>query len=178
MPKPILNNIYQQSSTSTEFEDFSFSKNILEERNTFKSPELAFREKRPQNYIEQIKNLDIEGYAISEEKIKEIVETVQNSIPNLFYDETFLGVLGRCYLGADYDVHTLSLNNVLGIDERTNTVGYGRMILKHYKVDEALPPELEKGRSLAINSNYAFVEIYSDKLIAISENGTASIVKD
>ena len=179
MPKPIIdNNFLQNKTNSTDIKQLSLSQKKLEERSSFKSPELAFREKRPQNYIELIKNLDIEGYTISEEKMKEIVETVQNAIPNLFYDETFLGVLGKCYLGEGYDVHTLSINTILGIDEKTNMIGYGRMILKHYTVHESLPPELEKGRSLAINPNYAFVEIYSDKLIAISENGTASIVKD
>lgn len=178
MPKPIINNIQQQDINTADMNQLSFPKTSLKERNTFKTPELAFREKRPQSYIEQIKNLDIEGYSISEEKIKEIVETVQNAIPDLFYDEAFLGVLGKCHLGEEYDVHTLSLNNVFGIDERTKTIGYGRMILKHYKRNESLPSELEKGRQLAINPNYAFVEIYSNKLIAISEDGTASIVKD
>lgn len=179
MPKPIINtDKLHLDMTFNEEKQLSVADSYWKEKNTFKSPELVFREKRPQSYIEQIKNLDIEGYSMSAEKIKNIVETVQHSVPNIVYDETFLGVLGKCYLGEGYDVHTLSLNNILGIDEKTHSIGYGRMILKHYMVNEALPPELEKGRSLAINPNYVFVEIYSDKLIAISENGTASIVKD
>ena len=75
MPKPIIdNNFLQYKTNSTDIKQLSLSQKKLEERSTFKSPELAFREKRPQNYIEQIKNLDIEGYTISEEKMKEMAK--------------------------------------------------------------------------------------------------------
>ena len=179
MPKPIINASSQKLQDSfTVGKELSMQGSSFEERNTFKSSELILRKKRPQSYMELIKNLDLEGYSISKDKIKEIVENVQNSVPDVVYDDTFLGILGKCHLGDGYDVHTLSLNLVLGVDERTNTIGYGRMILKHYKVNESLPPELEKGRSLAINPNYVFVEIYRDKLIAINPDGSASIVKD
>lgn len=171
MPKPIINN--NQKIQQTFSADISF-----QERNTFKSSELAFREKRPQNYINLMKNLDVEGSRISENKLKELIEQLQNAVPEVAFDETFIGVLGKCHLGADYDVHTLSKKLIFGIDEATHQFGYGRMILKHFKRGESLPDSLEKGRSLASNPSYAFVEIYTDKLIAIQEDGTTAIIKN
>lgn len=171
MPKPIINNTFkEQNISATELS--------LKHRDTYKSLELAFREKRPQNYINLMKNLDIEGEKISENKLNEIITQLKNLIPEISLDDSFIGVLGKCQLGADYDVHTLSKKIIFGIDESTHQLGYGRMILKHFKVNENLPEGLEKGRSLAVNPNYAFVEIYNDKLIAVQEDGNVAILKD
>lgn len=54
----------------------------------------------------------------------------------------------------------------------------GGMIIEHYKQGQALPEDLEKARTLANNENYAFIEVYKTKLIAIKEDGTASIIND
>lgn len=51
------------------------------------------------------------------------------------------------------------------------------MIIRHYKSFEALPPLLERARSLALYPSYAFIEVYADKLIAVSPNGDTSMVK-
>lgn len=171
MPKPIINN--NQKIKQKLSPDF-----ILQERNTFKSTELAFREKRPQNYINLITNLDIEYSTVSDDKLNEIINQLKNTVPYVVSDDTFLGILGKCELGPDYDVHTLSKNVIFGIDEATHQVGFGRMILQHFKIGENLPAELEKGRSLAVNPSYAFVEVYNDKLIAIQNDGTVAIIKD
>jgi len=107
----------------------------------------------------------------------EIVNTVKNEVPDIVQEDTFIGVLGKCYLDNLHDVHTLSLDIIFGVDEVSGQPGYGRMILKHYKIGESLPEELEKGRSLAVNPNYLFVEIYKTKIIAVKQNGSVSIVK-
>lgn len=170
MPKPILNteNLQQQNN----FEDFT-----LQNRNTFESSELTLRKKRPQKYLGIIKDLDSGGETISKERMAEIVNTIKNEVPEIIQEDTFLGVLGKCYLDDVHDVHTLSLDIIFGVDEVTHQPGYGRMILKHYKIGEHLPEELEKGRSLAVNPNYLFVEVYKTKIIAVKQNGTVSIVK-
>lgn len=171
MPKPIINNkINTQLNFSSDMK--------LQERNTFKSPELAFREKRPQSYINLIKNLDLEGSKISEKKLEEIVNQLKNAVPEIVLDEMFIGILGKCELGAEYDVHTISKEVIFGIDEVNHLPGFGRMILKHFKIGETLPDGLEKGRSLAVNPNYIFVEIYNDRIIAVQENGSVAIIKD
>ncbi len=179
MPKPIINT--GQNKLSEGFispKDLSINESSLKDRNTFKSSELMFREKRPQTYIDIMKSLDIEGLNITKEQMKELVEGIQNAIPEIVFDDEFIGVIGKCYHGEDFDVHTLSRNIVFGIDERTFLPGFGRLILKHFHSDEPLPSGLEKGRSLANNPNYFCVEVYTDKLIAVSENGDVSIVRD
>lgn len=179
MPKPIINtNGKQLDLNFTGEKQLSMLNSALEERNTFKSSELALRKKRPQAYMDLIKNLDIEGEKISEERLNDIIEQMKCSVPDIVLDDSFYGVLGKCHLERDYDVHTLSKKVIFGIDEKTHQLGYGRMILKHFHSTENLPDGLEKGRSLAANSNYAFVEVYSDKLIAIQNDGTVSIIKD
>lgn len=170
MPKPIINNQFDQKLKLD-------NSDILEQRVKVKSPELAFRKQRPASYVNILKNLDIQGKQMTPEKIKEIVESVQNSCPEIVLEDSFLGVLGKCFLGGSYDVHTLSINEIFGLDEVTKLPGYGRMILKHYTTNESLPPELEKGRSLARNPAYAFVEIYTTKLIAVNPNGSTAIIQ-
>ncbi len=171
MPKPIINNNQQTKQKM-------FSSLIFQEKNTFKSPELSFREKRPQSYINIIKNLDLEGSKVSEKKLEEIINQLQNAVPEIVLDEMFIGILGKCELGAEYDVHTISKEVIFGIDEVNHLPCFGRMILKHFKIGETLPDGLEKGRNLAVNPNYVFVEIYNDKIIAVQENGSVAIIKD
>lgn len=170
MPKPIINTNNKQQFLS---EDLS-----LKEHAVFKSPELVFRKKRSQEYINIIKNIDIDYAKVSQDKINECVKKLQESAPEAIFDESFIGVLGKCELGAEYDVHTISKNFVFGIDEVTHQFGFGRMILQHFKIGESLPSELEKGRSLAANPSYLFVEVYNDKLIAVQTDGTVAIIKD
>lgn len=167
MPKPIINNKNNEILNTND---------ILENKMTFKSPELAFRKQRPKSYVEILKNLDVGGQTMSKDKIKEIVESIKNACPELILEDTFLGVLGKCYLGEPYDVHTLSIDEFFGIDEATLLPGYGRLILKHYKKSEPLPSELDCARSLARNSNYAFIEVYKTKIIAINQDGTTAII--
>lgn len=169
MPKPILN---------TDKNDLTFkTEDVLEERVKYKSPELAFRKQRPEEYVNILQDLDIGGQTMSPDKIKEIVEKVKEACPEIVLGDSFIGVLGKCKLGGSYDVHTLSMNEIFGIDELTHLPGYGRLILKHYLRNEALPEGLEKARALARNQQYAFVEVYTDKLIAVSFNGKTAIIE-
>ena len=171
MPKPILN-------FNNKNNEMLNTNDILKEKTTFKSPELAFRKQRPKSYVDLLKNLDVGGQTMSKDKIKEIVESIKNSCPEIILEDTFLGVLGKCHLGEPYDVHTLSIDEFFGIDEATLLPGFGRLILKHYKKSEPLPNELERARSLARNPNYAFVEVYKSKIIAINPDGTTAIINN
>lgn len=156
MPKPILNINEMQSFNSL---DISAS-----DRNTsFETPELAFRRKRSSKYLEIIKDLDIAGHNITQDKIDEIINAIKNELPEISIDELPIGIVAKCYLGEPYEVHTLSL--------------IGKFIVHHYKKGESLDPDLEKARTLANNKNYAFVEVYKNKLIAVKEDGSTSIIE-
>lgn len=58
-----------------------------------------------------------------------------------------VGLFSRCYLGAPYVDHLLSL---------------GGFICDHYAASDAPPPVFAGARSLAANAAYAYVEVYSD----------------
>lgn len=151
MPKPILDtqNIQTQSLDNITFDA----------QNGFESSELAYRRKRSKAYIDVVKTFDIEGHQISQSKVNEIINSIKNELTEVSLP---IGIVAKCYLGEPYEVHTLSL--------------VGKMIITHYKRKEGLPAELEKARNLACNPNYAFIEVYKDKIVAVSENGSVSIV--
>ncbi len=70
-----------------------------------------------------------------------------------------LGIVAKCYLGNPYEVHILDL------------VG---QIIQHFKLEEFMPSAFERARSLALHPAYAFVEVYSNKLRCVREDGTVS----
>lgn len=169
MPKPIINNF--KNSLQLEATDI-FNDNIK-----CKNPELTFRKQRPKEYLDILKDLDLYGENIPPDKIKDIVENIKKACPEVILEDSFVGILSKCMLGAYYDVHTISINKIFGIDEVTHLPGYGRLILKHYKKNEQLPKELEKARTLASNSKYAFVEVYNTKIIAVDYSGATAIIE-
>lgn len=171
MPKPIINN--EQKTIQKFSPELTYTQKCQ-----FKTSELALRNKRPQKYLDLLTKLDSEDINISEDLCEKLVKELQNIAPDVSMDESFLGVLGKCHLGANYDVHTLSKQMIFGIDEVTHNFGYGRMILKHFQYGESLPSELEKARSLAGNPSYLFVEVYTDKLIAIQPDGAVAIIRE
>lgn len=71
-----------------------------------------------------------------------------------------LGIVSKCFLGEGYEVHILDLT--------------GSQIIRHFKISEAMPTDFEKARALAIHNSYAFVEVYTDKLVLIREDGTST----
>ena len=49
-------------------------------------------------------------------------------------------------------------------------------IIQHFKGGETLPQGMERARSLARSDHYAFIEVYTDKLIAVGVNGQTAII--
>ncbi len=70
-----------------------------------------------------------------------------------------IGIVSKCFLGESYEVHILDLS--------------AAQIIKHFKLNEAMPSDYEKARTLALHNAYAFVEVYTDKVIVIREDGSA-----
>ena len=157
MPKPIIN------FKSSQNQNIIPSVN-LKDKTTFHSPETIFRRKRSQEYINKIKKLDMLGHNVSQAQIDEIINAIKNELPEISIDELPIGIVAKCYLGEPYEVHTLSL--------------FGKSIIRHYKLSEGLPAELEKARTLANNENYEFIEVYHTKLIAVKEDGSTAIIED
>lgn len=124
--------------------------------------EARLRSKRSKAYIESLQKLDAGGHAHTREALDALLAAIQRELPEISIDRLPLGIVAKCYLGTPHEVHTLDRQG---------------MIIRHYKSFEALPPLLERARSLALHPGYAFIEVYPDRLIAVSENGDTSMVK-
>lgn len=120
------------------------------------------RMKRSSAYMEAIQKLDSGGHTHNREAVEALVAAITEEFPDITIDQQPVGIVAKCYLGAPYEVHTL------------DRVGN---IIQHYKSFESLPPLLARGRALAMHAQYAFVEVYTDKVIAVTTNGDTSIVK-
>lgn len=124
--------------------------------------EARLRSKRSMTYIESLQKLDAGGHIHNREVLDALLNAIQHELPEISIDHLPVGIVAKCYLGAPHEVHTLDRQG---------------MIIRHYKSFEALPPLLERARSLALYPNYAFIEVYADKLIAVAQNGDTSMVK-
>lgn len=117
------------------------------------------RRKRSKEYIESCKKLDATSCANLDTIKNEVINSIKSEFEDIDVSMPVMkGIVAKCYLGEDYEVHTLDL---------------ALSIVNHYRKHQALPNGLEQARNLANNVNYAFVEIYNDFLIAVSKNGDA-----
>lgn len=160
MPKPIFNlNNKQEISIDVNLSKKNASKvdeRVLKER---------LRKKRSSKYIEAIKSLDIGDVKMSEKEKKEILDIVKEEFSdislNIADEANLIGILAQCYLGHPYEVHTLSL------------AGF---IIKHYTINEGLPNGFEAARSLCLHPQYDFIEIYDNFMVAVSYDGSTSVI--
>lgn len=123
---------------------------------------MRLRVKRSAAYMDAIRKLDTGGHVHNRQAVEALVAAISEEFPDVTIDQHPIGIVSRCYLGAPYEVHTL---------DRTGN------IIQHYKSFEPLPPLLTRGRALALHGQYAFVEVYADKVIAVTSSGDTSIVK-
>ncbi len=119
------------------------------------------RKTRSKEYMNLIHQLDAGGHVHNQDKVKEIIDAIQDEFPEVKISGILLGVVSKCYLGKPYEVHTLDIAN---------------QIIEHYKSGQTLPTGLEKARSIAIRGGYDFIEVYTDCCRAVSANGTVSVI--
>jgi hypothetical protein len=120
------------------------------------------RTKRSTTYVEALQKLDAGGHTHNRHAVDGLIAAISDEFPGITSDQLPIGIVSKCYLGAPYEVHTL--------DRAGN-------IIQHYKNFESLPPLLARGRALATHGQYAFVEVYTDKVIAVTSSGDTSIVR-
>jgi hypothetical protein len=115
--------------------------------------------KRTKKYLDLIAGLDAK--TLTDTKgMEELMKAIQEEFGTAELVSLPLGIVSKCYLGHPYEVHTLDL--------------IGSQIIKHYKTNESMSAEYEKARTVAKHNAYALVEVYSDKIILIREDGTAT----
>ncbi len=157
MPKPILN--VEQKVT----QQFDLSKKLSV--NTKLDPlklEKRLREKRSSKYMEIMKQLDISGCHMDQQKYQEFIDAINQEFPDVDFENQLLGIVAKCYLGQPYEVHTLDLTG---------------NIVVHYKRNEDMPGLLNRARSLALHGGYDFIEVYIDCLRAVKSDGTVTVAK-
>lgn len=123
--------------------------------------ESRLRQKRSANYIRTMTQLDAGCHCQDPRAVEALIAAIQQELPEVTIDKLPIGIVSRCFLGEDYEVHTL---------DRTGG------IIQHYRRQQSLPPLLERARSLALHSEYLFVEVYVDSLVAVRSNGDTSYI--
>lgn len=115
--------------------------------------------KRSNRFLNAIAGLDVK--TLTETKgMDSLMNAIQEEFGTAELASLPIGIVAKCFLGHPHEVHTMDLS--------------GSQIVKHYKVGEPLPADMEKARALAKHNAYAFVEIYTDMMVLIREDGTAT----
>lgn len=94
--------------------------------------------------------------------LESLVEAISSEFPELGIEQRPVGIVSQCYLGAPYEAHICDLAGG---------------IIEHFETFRAMPPLYERGRVLALHPSYAFIEIFSDTLRAVSIDGSVSVIE-
>lgn len=122
------------------------------------------RKQRSRQYLEAVAALDAGTHLHDPAAFQAVQQALRQEFPEVELEQfPLLGIVARCNLGRPFEVHTLDLNG---------------QIVRHYKGIELLPPQLERARSLALHPAYAFVEVYTDRLVAVGLNGDTALIQE
>lgn len=125
---------------------------------------LLLRKQRSRQYLAAVAGLDAGTHLHDPSAYQAVQQAICQEFQEVDIEQfPLLGIVARCNLGRPFEVHTLDL---------------GGQIVRHYKSIELLPPMLERARSLAVHSAYAFVEVYTDRLVAVSNNGDTAVIQE
>jgi hypothetical protein len=117
------------------------------------------RQRRSPAYLEALRALDSGGEIVDSARLAALREAIAAEFPD---QDLPLGWVARCYLGAPFEVHTLDPTG---------------QIVRHFKTSEALPRGLERARGLARSGRYLFIEVHTDRLVAVGEDGGTSVLE-
>ncbi len=167
MPRPLLKPLQNQSQSETKSGGILSAREWQEQKKQSDTKmdkmvlDRLLRKKRSQKYMDAVCKLDAGGQVHNQDKVNEIINDIRNEFPEVEIASILLGVVSKCYIGPEYEVHALDITGE---------------ILEHYKIGQKMPGGLERARSLAQRGGYAFIEVYVDCLRCVSSNGTVSVV--
>lgn len=121
------------------------------------------RQRRSLAYVEAMQKLDAGAHVHDPSCVASLIEAIRQELPDIALEHLPVGIVAKCYLGAPHDVHSLDRDG---------------SIVRHYKTSEGMPALLQRARSIASHGGYAFIEVYADKLIAVSASGDTSLVEN
>ena len=157
MPRPILG-VNQKAETNHKLS--LTPKTEAEVTDPLKIDRLL-RKPRSKQYLEAVSKLDAGGHTHNHDKVKEIIEALRHEFPEIELEGLFIGIVSKCYLGDDYEVHRLDMTG---------------SIIDHYRRGQPLPDGLEKARAIAIHGGYEFIEVYTNCCRAVGRDGSVSVI--
>ena len=69
--------------------------------------ESRLRQKRSANYIRTMTQLDAGCHCQDPRAVEALIAAIQQELPEVTIDKLPIGIVSRCFLGEDYEVHTL-----------------------------------------------------------------------
>jgi hypothetical protein len=117
--------------------------------------------RRSAKYVKLMCSLDETSLA-TVQGWQQLMHDVQEEFGDAGLASLPLGIVAKCFLGKAFEVHTIDLT--------------GSQIIEHYKSGESMPGGLDRARALAMHNAYAFVEVYTDKLVLITEDGSTTLL--
>jgi hypothetical protein len=157
MPRPILN-AQQQSSSRLAIQPIGTQTPSL----TGVKLDQRLRQQRSKTYMEAVKRLDAGTHHQNRAALDEVLRGITSEFPELTIDQRPLGIVSVCHLGAPYVVHICDLSG---------------NIIEHYESYKAMPPLFERARPLSLHSAYEFIEVYPDRLRAVANDGSVSVIE-
>ena len=125
----------------------------------------GYNQARGRRYISAMSRLDA-GVQMQEATVlADAFAAINAEFAGLALDQRPFGFVQKCVLGPGFEVHILDIRET--------------PILTHYRFGQRLPDPFEQGRILAVRpghlfpSTYLFVEIHSDRIVAVSADGAA-----
>ena len=128
--------------------------------------EARLRQPRSAAYLAALTHLDSGGHICDPQEVQTLLAALRAEFPDLSIENYPLGIVAQCFLGAPFEVHSFDFGAQV----------HPSNVVRHYKTFESLPAPLEAARSLALSPAYAFVEVYTDKLVPVAFTRTVSIV--
>ena len=161
MPRPILGNRQnQQIGGGLSLERKNEARTSSRQLSKLELDRLL-RKPRSREYMEAMIKLDIGSHTHNDAQRDEIIRILQNEFPEVELGGILEGIIAKCYIGPEYDVHSINISGG---------------IIHHFQKNESMPPELARARALAARGTYEFIEVYHDCCRCVSADGTVAVI--
>lgn len=161
MPRPMIGNRQKlQIGSGSSLERKSEARASSRQLSKLELDRLL-RKPRSKEYMEAMRRLDIGSHTHNDAQRDEIIRILQEEFPEVQLGGILIGIIGKCYIGPEYDVHSF------------DTTGG---IIHHFHKNESMPPELARARALAARGTYEFIEVYHDCCRCVSGDGTVAVI--
>jgi hypothetical protein len=150
MPKPLIRKL----TTGSEFHSRPAAKN------TRGATQRLHTGRRSSAYLSAIRGLDATGTR-GAAQLDGFVDDIRREFADRYCTVPW-GIVGKCYLGENFEVHTLTIDG---------------SIVEHYRTGQELPAGLERARTLARSEQYLAIEVYVNRLICLRPDGSVVVLE-